>query len=77
MFAHVPFVPPVYVPTQDWQAPVHAVAQQTPSCVGQIPLWHWLGLEQVDPFGKSVHAPAPLQVEDPEQSASGFVPAVT
>ena len=77
MFAHVPFAPPVYIPVHDWQMPVHAVAQQRPSSVGQMPLWHWLPLEQGAPFGRSVHAPAPLHVEDPEQSLSGFVPAVT
>ena len=49
---------------QDWQAPVHAVAQQTPC--SQFPPWHSVSAEQKAPMGLRPHE-LPVQTLPVEQ----------
>ena len=44
-------VPPVLLARHAEQVPLQGLSQQTPSCVGQLPDWHWLPLVHVWPFG--------------------------
>jgi hypothetical protein len=75
IFPHVPSLPlPFFTAEHAWQAPVHALSQQTPST--HEPDVHSPALAQTVPLGALTHAPAPLHVR-PHSSSGSVLFAMT
>jgi hypothetical protein len=67
----LPSARPLFTERHDSHAPPQLAEQQTPSCVGQLPLAHCVPLVHDAPFGLSEHAPEPLHTDAPVHSLSG------